>query len=275
MPLSLATATLVPHRGPIGAGQARSLVDAAADAGFGGIEFWIAHHDSAVADGMASQTFLDYPRERGLALVASEFTDRWAMADRRAVAEANAHILDVTARAGASAIQVVARELPSFAEAAAGLGHLCDLAAERGLLVNLEFIPFGGVVTIAAAARLLEAADRDNLGICLDVWHWFRQPGGPDLPTLRGIPADRIRMLQLDDAAAQPADDLVVETMTGRLLPGEGTVDIAGLLDALDAMGATPTVVSEVYSSTLAALPPAENARRQHAAARAVLARAG
>jgi sugar phosphate isomerase/epimerase len=272
-PLTLATATLVAHRGPIDAAHARSLIDAAADAGFGGLEFWVKHHDSAVAGGMSSEAFFHYAADRGLSMTAAEMTDQWTTADRAAVAEANAHLLDVTARAGASAIQLVGRELPSLRDAAIGLGALCDLAAERGIAINLEFVPFTGVATIAIAAQVLEATDRDNLGICLDVWHWFRQPGGPDLDTLRAIGGDRIHMLQLDDATSQPADDLLVETMSGRRLPGDGAADIQGLLDVLDEIGATPAIVSEVYSAELAALAPADNARRQYAAARSALER--
>ena len=212
---------MVPNRSPISAAHVRTLIDAAADAGFSGVEFWMNHHDWAVADGMSSEEFFDYYRDRGLSLIAAELTDKWATPDRQAVTEGTAHLLELAARAGASSVLAVARELPSFDDAATGLGHFCDLAGERGLGVSLELVPFGGVTNIATFARMLEMVDRDNLGLCLDAWHWHRQRGGPDIPTLRTIPADRIHLLQLDDAAAQPADDLLVETMTARLLPGE------------------------------------------------------
>jgi sugar phosphate isomerase/epimerase len=266
----LAVAPMVPNRSPISAAHVRTLIDAAADAGFSGVEFWMNHHDWAFADGMSSEEFFDYYRDRGLSLIAAELTDKWATPDRQAVTEGTAHLLELAARAGASSVLAVARELPSFDDAATGLGHFCDLAGERGLGVSLELVPFGGVTNIATFARMLEMVDRDNLGLCLDAWHWHRQRGGPDIPTLRTIPADRIHLLQLDDAAAQPADDLLVETMTARLLPGEGAADIQGLLDVLDEMGASPAVVSEVFSSSLAALEPGENARRQYAAVQAV-----
>lgn len=113
--------------------------------------------------------------------------------------------------------------------------------------------------------------DRDNLGLVLDAWHWQRQPGGPDLELLRSVPADRIHVLQLNDAAARPAESLRKESLGGRLLPGEGTIDLQSLVDTLTRMGASPLVSSEVFSHALAELGPAENARRQFAAATAVL----
>ena len=269
----LAVGTLVPHRGSISGEHVRSLIDAAADAGFSGIELRVAHYDWAVADGMTPQEFFDYPRERGLSTLMVEVSDTWATADERAVAEANEHIIDVTANAGAFSILAVARQLPSLRDAAIRLGTLCDLADDRGVAVSLEFLPYGGLPDIASAARLMEAVDRENLGLCLDTWHWFRQPGGPDVPALRSIPADRIHLLQLNDAPDRPGEDLFVETLTARLLPGEGAIDILGVLGVLDDMGVSPVVVSEVFSTSLTALTPVENARRQYAATQAVLAR--
>jgi len=268
--LTLCLGPMVPHRSAITAEQVRSLVDAAADAGFANAEFWVNHHDWAVADGMSSEEFFDYFAERGLLMVAAELTDKWLTADRAVVAEENQHALDVAARAGARSIIAVGREFPSFEIATTG--HLCDLAAERGLGVTLEMIPFGGVPNIATVARIFERVDRDNLGLCLDVWHWHRQRGGPDYDTLRSISPERIHIFQLDDAAPEPAEDLVAETLTGRLLPGQGVADIPRLVDALDEMGASPVVATEVFSRSLAALEPAENARRQYAAMQAVLA---
>lgn len=270
--VNLALAPMVPHRSSISAEHVRSLIDAAAAAGFDGAEFWINHHDCAVADGMSSDEYIEYFAQRGLKMVAAELTDKWLTSDRAVVAEENRHLLDLAERAGARSILLVGREFPSFEEAMSGLGHLCDLAAERGLGVSLEMVPFGGVTNIATVGRIFEAVDRDNLGMCLDVWHWHRQRGGPDYDTLRGLPPERIHILQLDDAAPEPADDPIVETMTARLLPGQGVADIPRLLDVLDEMGASPLIVSEVFSSSLAALEPAENARRQHAAIQAVLA---
>jgi sugar phosphate isomerase/epimerase len=272
--LVLATTPLTSHRDPVGADRVRAIVDAAADAGFSGVSIWTAHHDFAVADGMSSEEYYAYHGERGLSVPSSEVVMvDWATSDARALAATNSHILDVSARAGASTVitAFVFPELPPVEEVVAGLRTLCDLAAERGMTISLEFLPFTGIPTIADAVRLVDAADRDNLGFVLDTWHWFRQPGGPDVATLRTIPPERIHLFQLNDAPAEPAEDLMAESMA-RLLPGEGAIDIVGLIGVLDEMGAEPVVISEVFSAArLAQLEPAENARRQYAALTAVL----
>ena len=274
-PLHLAAPSLVSHREPIGAGEIRALLDATADAGFAGISIWTAHYDWAVADGCDPEEFFEWHRERGLTVPAAEVVLDWASSDRRAVAESCGHLLDVAARAGAASVIAVTLETepPPWAEAVAGLAALCDLAADRGLAVSFEFLPWTWVATIADAVRLIDAVDRDNLGLVLDAWHWFRQPGGPDLATLRALPPERIHLLQVDDAPELPPADLPSETSTARLLPGEGAIDLLGLLASLDAIGASPVIVSEVFSAELCDLGPAENARRQHAAASALLAR--
>lgn len=272
--LVLSAPALVSHRSPIDAAHVRSLVDAAADAGFAGMSIWTAHYDWAVAGGSGPEAFFEWHRERDLAIPAAEVIFEWGGADRRAVAESCGQVLDVAARAGASSVIAVTldAEAPPAAEAAAGLAALCDLAAERGLAVSFEFLPWTWVATIADAVRLIDAVDRDNLGLVLDAWHWFRQPGGPDVATLRTVPPDRIHLLQLNDAPERPSGDLITETMA-RLLPGEGDVDLLGLLDVLAEIGASPVIVSEVFSAELAELGTAENARRQHAAATALLSR--
>jgi sugar phosphate isomerase/epimerase len=54
-------------------------------------------------------------------------------------------------------------------------------------------------------------------------------------------------------------------------LPGDGDIDIVGLLDALADMGAQPIVTSEVFSSDLMARGPAEFAQLQFDAMQTVL----
>ena len=138
--LVLAAVPLVGHRSPISAAEVRSIIDSAADAGFSCLSIWTDHHDWAVADGMASQEYFDYHRERGLSMPAAEVIFEWAGADRQAIADANAHMLDVTAGAGARSIIAVAfeSELPPIRDAAVGLRDLCDLAAGAAVALRRE-----------------------------------------------------------------------------------------------------------------------------------------
>jgi len=268
-------ATLAVNREPASAEAIREIIDAVAAAGFGGMSIWTDQFDWAVAAGMSPQAYLDYHRERGLTVPTAEvvFLD-WAPRWTSDAAAGYAHQLDVTALMGAHAmIAVILEPPPSVGRRPdAGLGQLCDLAGERGLRISLEFLPWSGVARLRDAVDLLDVADRDNLGFALDSWHWFRQPGGPDEALLRSLPPQLIDVLQLCDAPLLPQGDLAQESHH-RLLPGEGAVDNLGLLDLLARMGARPVVASEVFSAELHALGPAENARRQFAAARELVER--
>jgi sugar phosphate isomerase/epimerase len=270
--LVLHVGTLIAAREPLSVDEVRSLVDDTAAAGFTGVSVWTTHYDKALADGMSPDEFVDYHRERGLSIPSVDAIFECAFTDRAAVVEATGHVVDIAVAIGSpKVIAITMNPEATPAVVATGLRHLCDLAAERGLSVGFEFLPFSVVPTIAAAAQLLDAVDRDNLGLVLDAHHWQRQPGGPDFASLRAIPPDRIQEMQLCDATASPGENPPMETGTARLLPGEGVVDLAMLLHELAEMGATPVVSSEVFSLKLGALGPAEFARLQYQSSRKVL----
>ncbi|HKA16070.1 MAG TPA: sugar phosphate isomerase/epimerase, partial [Myxococcota bacterium] len=156
------------------------------------------------------------------------------------------------------------------AEAFAGV---CDRAREHGLLVTLEYLPWSGIPDAATALAIVERSGRANGAILFDTWHTFRGP--TDEAQLEKIPGARIGSVQINDAPAEPEQsDLVAETMTARLLPGEGDIPLTRWLRWLDAIGSTAPIGVEVFSSELDALPPIEVGRRCGAAARAVLAAA-
>jgi len=273
--MAICLPTLVPHRETLDAVQIKAVIDAAADAGFTGVQLWAAYVDWAAADGLPAAELLDYHRERGLAIEAVEFFSEWSTTDLQHVRDAVTPVLDVATQAGARAIIAVtlATVLPPLPVAAVGLRHACDLAADRGLLISFEFLPWTAVPTLSRALELFDAVDRDNLGLVFDTWHWFRQPGGPDLNLLRSLAPEHVHLLQLNDAPAIAAEDLLTETGTARLLPGDGAIDITAAISVLAEIGASPLVVSEVFSLALGRLGPAEFARQQFHATAKILER--
>ncbi|WP_018501743.1 sugar phosphate isomerase/epimerase family protein [Parafrankia discariae] len=270
---AISAPTLLPLGHPFGAADVQTLVDAIADAGFDAAQLTSSHLAGAVADGMTPEEFFGHHRDRGLTIPTVEVLMEWVAADRPEIADQARPLLDIAQSAGSPTViaTMSETEVPSISGVAERLAYLCDLAAERGLRISFEFLPWSAVPNIRAAVRLLDAVDRDNLGLVVDMWHWFRQAGGPDYDTLRDVPAGRIHVLQLCDAPTRPADDLVMETLTARLLPGEGDVDLKTTLDVLFATGADPVVATEVYSASLAGQGPAEAARRAFAATETVL----
>jgi sugar phosphate isomerase/epimerase len=155
------------------------------------------------------------------------------------------------------------------AEAFAGV---CDVAAEHGLVVHLEPLPWTGIPDLTAGWAIVRGADRPNGGLLVDSWHLFRS--GSTLEQLAAIPGSAVLGVQLDDAPATPEADLEDETMHRRLLPGEGELDLVGFVRTLREIGSPAPIGVEVFSDALAALPVAEVAQRTAAATRAVLAAA-
>jgi sugar phosphate isomerase/epimerase len=149
---------------------------------------------------------------------------------------------------------------------------LCDLAARHGLRVGLEFLPWSGIADLDAAWSIVARAARENGGLVVDTWHSQRQAGGLHLETLRAVPPEHIHLVQLSDAPAEAHGSLIEETMVHRLLPGDGDIDIRGILGTLEAMGAEPLLAPEVFNRELAARGPREAARRMAHATRRVLA---
>ena len=112
----------------------------------------------------------------------------------------------------------------SLDEAAAAFAGLCDRAAEHGLLVHLEFLPWSRIPDLATAWEVVRAADRPNGGLMLDAWHYFRSK--PDGALLRSIPGASILGVQLCDAPAVPEPEPLQATLHERLLPGDGDLDL-------------------------------------------------
>jgi len=175
------------------------------------------------------------------------------------------------ARSINAALFVAQRLAPEIV--ADAFGAVCDRAANHGLLVHLEYLPWTQIPNLAAALRIVELADRDNGGLMVDTWHHFRSDGRAD--SLLAVDGARILAVQLNDAPSTPSSNVIDETLHHRLLPGDGDIDLTAVLRALDTIGCEAPLGVEVFSDELACLDPEELGRRCGDATRAVLAAAG
>lgn len=112
------------------------------------------------------------------------------------------------------------------------LKKLCDLAARYQLLVNLEFMSFSGLHTLATARRMIENAKRPNLRLMIDCLHAHR--AGVTRAMLEAVPREEFGFVHLCDGPAwiPPVDhpDMTGVARSGCGYVGEGGIDIAGLL---------------------------------------------
>lgn len=156
--------------------------------------------------------------------------------------------------------------------AAEALASLCRRAADHGLSVDIEFLPAGGIRDIATTAEIIRRSRCGNARITLDTLHFFRS--GSTLAHLRELPPEMIGLVQLADAPASAPEDIEEEMVTARLLPGQGGLDLQGIVNTLEAMGVTAPIGVEVFSNEVAQDPLAATARKWMDALRAVTRRA-
>jgi len=155
-----------------------------------------------------------------------------------------------------------------LAEAFAGL---CDRAARHDLLIHLEYLPWTQIPDLPTARRIVELADRPNGGLMIDSWHHFRSQSSVE--SIRDTPGNRILAVQLNDAPLEPGENLIVETLHARRLPGAGDIDLAGIVAAIRDSGSQAPIGVEVFSDELAKLSPEDLGRQTGAATRAALGR--
>ena len=146
---------------------------------------------------------------------------------------------------------------------------LCECAKLEQLRISLEFMPFNQVADLATAARIVEQAGCDNGGIMFDCWHHHRSGGQPE--DILAVPGEKIIAMQLDDAMAQPMDDIIEETLNHRLLPGEGCINLVNTLRALKSSGAKVVYDVEVFKASLRTEPPEKRAQLMFDSASAII----
>jgi sugar phosphate isomerase/epimerase len=271
--LGICPASLVIDPMAPAAADIREAVAAAAAAGFTHTSFWSSHLDLlAEAHGLAAAR-----REveaAGLRISMVEAATAWAGDDDGAARAEREQLSAVLAETGAALVLAVAlgAQIADPARAQANLASLVDVTVANGASVGLEFLPWTAVPDLAAAWDLIEPLG-PAAGLTLDSWHWERQRGGPNPGLLEAIPARRLMFVQLSDVSDDPLDDVLAETMSGRLLPGDGIVDFALFMNTIAATGADPAVAVEVFNPALLGELGVEHAaRRMYDTARMVMA---
>jgi len=273
---SLGPDDLVLSVGTLPRASFRERVAAARAGGFAGISLRVRDHREAREQGLSDGDLRALLADHAIAVGEIEVLSTWRPgAPVHPKAASLDEILDVAGALGARSVSVVEGpgEPLDVAAAADAFGAVCDRGSALGLLFHLEFWP-GSALDLATAIAIVRAARRVNGGLLVDTWHLARTRNGDAL--LAEVPGDRILALQLSDSprVSAPEPDYMRATLTRRLVPGEGALDLAGLVRRLDASGCRAPVSVEVWSEELAAQPAIDVARRVGEAMRAVLARA-
>lgn len=129
-------------------------------------------------------------------------------------------------------------------ETVRALRELSDLAQPYGVKLALEFIgyPNSSVNTFGQAYEIVEATDRENVGVVLDCFHFHGM--GSRIEDLKKAEANKIFVFHIDDC-----EDLPIGALRDhhRVWPGDGAVDLDAIMGTLKEIGYSDMVSVELF----------------------------
>ncbi|WP_372663661.1 sugar phosphate isomerase/epimerase family protein [Cohnella sp.] len=130
------------------------------------------------------------------------------------------------------------------AETVRVLHELSELAQPYGVSLALEFVgyPNCSVNTFGQAYEIVQAADRSNVGIVLDCFHFHAM--NSRLEDLKAADPGKIFVFHIDDCENLPAGALRDHH---RVWPGQGAVNLDAILRVLKEIGYSEMVSVELF----------------------------
>jgi len=131
--------------------------------------------------------------------------------------------------------------------------RLCaQILKEYGINLGLEFVgphhlrtawenPF--IWEMQDTLDWIDAIGEPNVGLLLDSYHWYTIEG--TIEDLLALRPEQITHVHLNDAKDVPVEEVLDND---RLYPGEGVIDLAGFLKALDKIGYKGSVAQEILT---------------------------
>ncbi len=169
-------------------------------------------------------------------------------------------MIEAGAEIGAKNALIVSMD-PDIAATAVKFAELSAFALSHGVTPNFEFLPITEVRNLDQALQVIAGAP--GAGLMPDLMHLVRSGGS--VADLARVPIDRLHYAQICDgeAAVEPAtvENLYVDAMDGRTMPGEGAFPAVPFMRALPAM--LPLSL-EIRSKVLRDTYPDINDRAKH-----------
>lgn len=250
--------------------------EAAAAAGFTGIGLHADDLPRTVNAGVDVREMQAVLQLNGLELIEIEFLGGWALSPPggNKISPDLAGIEQVADQLGGR--QVSAGEFSgdspldtdeALDNAARAFRANADRLAQHGLLVALESFPWSAL-TNTVAREILHRAAAPNTGLLIDIWHYYNGGGQPE--GLVDLPAAGVIGVQLNDGPLVH-DNFLQHARAERHLPGEGDLDVVGLVRAVQRTGFTGPYCVECNTPDFRNLPVTEAAVRAAEAAAGVL----
>ena len=123
-----------------------------------------------------------------------------------------------------------------FRDSVEVLRKLADIAAPYG--VKLSFEPIGDrrwcCNSIRQAIEIVEAVDRDDVGLTVDCINFYMHDKCSDIEMIRRIPEGKLFVFHLNDCEDLP---LGVLDHCHRIMPGEGIIPISEIISTVEDAG--------------------------------------
>ena len=135
---------------------------------------------------------------------------------------------------------------------------LAEATEDTGVDIAVEFNWSPLVRSLASAVRVAERADHPRVGVLFDTAHYHVTP--TKLGDVNEKSVRYIKHVHVNDMPDKPAD--LTHKDYDRVLPGEGALDLPGIIGALERNGYDGFFSIELFNEDLWRLPTKESARR-------------
>jgi sugar phosphate isomerase/epimerase len=123
---------------------------------------------------------------------------------------------------------------PDIGKAVETFQEICDLGAQSGMTIDLEFIPWTPTNDLATAVKIVTQAGSPNGAILVDTLHFARSRSL--LPQLAALPKRLVNFIQLCDARdvwSISDEEFIRVARSDREPPGQANLDLKPIVESL------------------------------------------
>ena len=232
--------------------------------GWHAVEVWQSKIEAQLAKGVSKEELKRQMSDAGVAPIGMCAGAIWTLGEAFNQANESAAIaksLDLAAEFGVPSLTVitigkVGDDLPAeYDYLVERLHFAANQAAERGVLLNLEFLgglPING--TLGSGIELVNRVAHPSLGLLFDLCHYY--VSASHLEELRTLDCGKLFMVHIDDSQRLPMERLGNDQ---RAFPGEGRIDVPGLIKGIERETGYDGYLSvELYDKGIWAMEPRE-----------------
>ena len=231
------------------------IVEIAAQAGYQGIEPWIAEIDEYVKQGGSLKDMRKKIADLGLSVSSAIGFARWIVddeAERAEGLEEARRTMDLVAQLGGTRIAAppagaTDKPLADLLAVAERYGMLLELGASLGVAPQLEVWGFSKTLSrLGETVFVAVESGRTDACLLLDVYHLYK--GGSGFSGLKLLGGAGMHVFHVNDYPAEPARDKISDA--DRVYPGDGVAPLTQIFRDLRDAGFRGMLSLELFNRT-------------------------